>query len=62
MALQYLAWVSYPMILVTFASLFCHLVAPQAIGRTSSVGGGVHWGGASEAGGRVGSPMSLEVP
>uniref|UniRef100_A0A8C5CPE2 Chloride voltage-gated channel 1 n=1 Tax=Gadus morhua TaxID=8049 RepID=A0A8C5CPE2_GADMO len=31
-ALQYLAWVSYPMILVTFASLFCHLVAPQAIG------------------------------
>ncbi|KAJ3598025.1 hypothetical protein NHX12_001539 [Muraenolepis orangiensis] len=30
--LQYLAWVSYPMILVTFASLFCHLVAPQAIG------------------------------
>ncbi|KAM3850402.1 chloride channel protein 1-like [Diretmus argenteus] len=30
--LQYLAWVSYPMILVMFASLFCHLVAPQAIG------------------------------
>ncbi|XP_051575050.1 chloride channel protein 1-like isoform X2 [Myxocyprinus asiaticus] len=31
-ALQYLAWVSYPIILVVFASLFCHLVAPQAIG------------------------------
>ncbi|XP_061770903.1 chloride channel protein 1-like isoform X2 [Nerophis ophidion] len=31
-ALQYLAWISYPMILVTFASLFCHLVSPQAIG------------------------------
>uniref|UniRef100_A0A8C4DCI3 Chloride channel protein n=1 Tax=Dicentrarchus labrax TaxID=13489 RepID=A0A8C4DCI3_DICLA len=30
--LQYLAWVSYPMILVMFASLFCHLVSPQAIG------------------------------
>ncbi|XP_039550324.1 chloride channel protein 1 isoform X2 [Pimephales promelas] len=31
-ALQYLAWVSYPIILIVFASLFCHLVAPQAIG------------------------------
>ncbi|KAM6959194.1 chloride channel protein 1a [Aplochiton taeniatus] len=30
--LQYLAWVSYPMLLITFASFFCHLVAPQAIG------------------------------
>ncbi|XP_039973428.1 chloride channel protein 1 [Xiphias gladius] len=30
--LQYLAWVTYPMILVMFASLFCHLVSPQAIG------------------------------
>uniref|UniRef100_A0A3Q3XEM9 Uncharacterized protein n=1 Tax=Mola mola TaxID=94237 RepID=A0A3Q3XEM9_MOLML len=29
---QYLAWVTYPMILVMFASLFCHLVSPQAIG------------------------------
>ncbi|XP_075897379.1 chloride channel protein 1 [Nelusetta ayraudi] len=29
---QYLAWVTYPMILVVFASLFCHLVSPQAIG------------------------------
>ncbi|XP_030641338.1 chloride channel protein 1 [Chanos chanos] len=31
-ALQYLAWITYPIILVVFASLFCHLVAPQAIG------------------------------
>ncbi|XP_016111671.1 chloride channel protein 1-like [Sinocyclocheilus grahami] len=31
-ALQYLAWVSYPIILIVFASLFCHLVSPQAIG------------------------------
>ncbi|KAL0962400.1 hypothetical protein UPYG_G00339550 [Umbra pygmaea] len=30
--LQYLAWVSYPMALIMFASLFCHLVSPQAIG------------------------------
>ncbi|KAK5921737.1 hypothetical protein CgunFtcFv8_019074 [Champsocephalus gunnari] len=30
--LQYLAWVTYPMILIMFASLFCHLVSPQAIG------------------------------
>ncbi|XP_058849540.1 chloride channel protein 1-like isoform X1 [Acipenser ruthenus] len=30
--LQYLAWVTYPMVLIVFASLFCHLVAPQAVG------------------------------
>uniref|UniRef100_A0A8C2G4D2 Chloride channel, voltage-sensitive 1a n=1 Tax=Cyprinus carpio TaxID=7962 RepID=A0A8C2G4D2_CYPCA len=30
--LQYLIWVFYPMVLILFASLFCHLVAPQAIG------------------------------
>uniref|UniRef100_A0A8C6KDA8 Chloride voltage-gated channel 1 n=2 Tax=Nothobranchius furzeri TaxID=105023 RepID=A0A8C6KDA8_NOTFU len=30
--LQYLAWVTYPIILIVFASLFCHLVSPQAIG------------------------------
>lgn len=35
--LQYLAWVSYPMILVMFASLFCHLVSPQAIGKLSII-------------------------
>uniref|UniRef100_UPI003AABF0C5 chloride channel protein 1-like n=1 Tax=Centroberyx gerrardi TaxID=166262 RepID=UPI003AABF0C5 len=30
--LQFLAWVSYPLMLILFSSLFCHLVAPQAIG------------------------------
>ncbi|KAM8924334.1 chloride channel protein 1 [Pelodytes ibericus] len=30
--LQYLAWVSYPVILILFAAVFCHLVSPQAIG------------------------------
>ncbi|KAJ8334366.1 hypothetical protein SKAU_G00400050 [Synaphobranchus kaupii] len=30
--LQYLAWVAYPMMLIVFSSLFCQLVAPQAIG------------------------------
>uniref|UniRef100_A0AAQ5X888 Chloride channel protein n=1 Tax=Amphiprion ocellaris TaxID=80972 RepID=A0AAQ5X888_AMPOC len=30
--LQYLAWVSYPLMFILFSSLFCHLVAPQAIG------------------------------
>ncbi|XP_045915513.1 chloride channel protein 1a [Micropterus dolomieu] len=30
--LQYLAWVSYPLIFILFSSIFCHLVAPQAIG------------------------------
>uniref|UniRef100_A0A3Q3GQY9 Chloride channel, voltage-sensitive 1a n=1 Tax=Kryptolebias marmoratus TaxID=37003 RepID=A0A3Q3GQY9_KRYMA len=29
--LQYLAWVSYPLIFILFSSLFCHLVSPQAI-------------------------------
>ncbi|KAM4631445.1 chloride channel protein 1-like [Polymixia lowei] len=30
--LQFLAWVSYPLLLILFSSLFCHMVAPQAIG------------------------------
>ncbi|XP_029023560.1 chloride channel protein 1-like isoform X2 [Betta splendens] len=30
--LQYLAWVSYPLMFILFASIFCHLVSPQAIG------------------------------
>uniref|UniRef100_A0A4W4EZ77 Uncharacterized protein n=1 Tax=Electrophorus electricus TaxID=8005 RepID=A0A4W4EZ77_ELEEL len=30
--LQYLVWVIYPMVLIIFATIFCHLVAPQAIG------------------------------
>ncbi|TMS17913.1 Chloride channel protein 1, partial [Larimichthys crocea] len=30
--LQFLAWVSYPLMFILFSSLFCHLVSPQAIG------------------------------
>lgn len=30
--LQYSVWVAYPMALIMFASFFCNLVAPQAIG------------------------------
>ncbi|KAF5895850.1 chloride channel protein 1-like, partial [Clarias magur] len=30
--LQFLVWVAYPMMLILFASFFCNLVAPQAIG------------------------------
>nr|XP_057902712.1 chloride channel protein 1-like [Doryrhamphus excisus] len=30
--LQFVAWVSYPLVFILFSSLFCQLVAPQAIG------------------------------
>ncbi|CAN9503649.1 unnamed protein product [Ophioblennius macclurei] len=30
--LQFLAWVSYPLVFILFSSVFCHLVSPQAIG------------------------------
>ncbi|NXN16499.1 CLCN1 protein, partial [Indicator maculatus] len=30
--LQYLVWVSYPLALILFAALFCHLISPQAVG------------------------------
>ncbi|KYO46496.1 chloride channel protein 1 isoform B [Alligator mississippiensis] len=30
--MQYLAWVTYPLILILFAAAFCHLVSPQAVG------------------------------
>ncbi|NXJ44619.1 CLCN1 protein, partial [Spizaetus tyrannus] len=30
--MQYLAWVTYPLVLVLFAAIFCHLVSPQAVG------------------------------
>ncbi|XP_071986267.1 chloride channel protein 1 isoform X2 [Engystomops pustulosus] len=29
---QYIAWVSYPLVLILFAAVFCHIVSPQAIG------------------------------
>ncbi|XP_023659535.2 chloride channel protein 1-like [Paramormyrops kingsleyae] len=31
-ALQYLVWIAYPMMLIIFASLFCQMVAPQSVG------------------------------
>ncbi|XP_046290093.1 chloride channel protein 1 [Marmota monax] len=30
--LQYLAWVTFPLILILFSALFCQLVSPQAVG------------------------------
>ncbi|XP_010715873.1 chloride channel protein 1 isoform X8 [Meleagris gallopavo] len=30
--LQYLVWVAYPLVLILFAAIFCHLVSPQAVG------------------------------
>ncbi|XP_015149511.2 chloride channel protein 1 isoform X2 [Gallus gallus] len=30
--LQYLVWVTYPLVLILFAAIFCHLVSPQAVG------------------------------
>uniref|UniRef100_A0ACB8ERM7 Chloride channel protein 1 n=1 Tax=Sphaerodactylus townsendi TaxID=933632 RepID=A0ACB8ERM7_9SAUR len=30
--MQFLAWVTYPLILILFAAVFCQLVSPQAVG------------------------------
>ncbi|NXG71428.1 CLCN1 protein, partial [Baryphthengus martii] len=30
--MQYLAWVTYPLVLILFATIFCHFVSPQAVG------------------------------
>lgn len=32
--LQYLAWVTYPVVLISFSAGFTHIVAPQAAGET----------------------------
>ncbi|XP_038597277.1 chloride channel protein 1 [Tachyglossus aculeatus] len=32
LALQYLAWVTFPLVLILFSALFCHLISPQAVG------------------------------
>lgn len=34
MALQYIAWVSYPVVLITFSAGFTQILAPQAVGKT----------------------------
>jgi hypothetical protein len=31
--LQYLAWVTFPLVLILFSALFCHLISPQAVGE-----------------------------
>lgn len=31
--LQYLVWVTFPLILILFSALFCHLISPQAVGE-----------------------------
>lgn len=38
--LQYLAWVTYPVVLITFSAGFTQILAPQAVGRTGGAGGG----------------------
>ncbi|XP_004629081.1 chloride channel protein 1 [Octodon degus] len=30
--LQYLVWVTFPLVLILFSALFCHLISPQAVG------------------------------
>ncbi|CAB1348104.1 unnamed protein product, partial [Coregonus sp. 'balchen'] len=32
--LQYLAWVTYPVVLITFSAGFTQILAPQAVGKT----------------------------
>lgn len=34
--LQYLAWVTYPVVLITFAAGFTQILAPQAVGRPNT--------------------------
>lgn len=38
--LQYLAWVTYPVVLITFSAGFTQILAPQAVGRLGGAGGG----------------------
>lgn len=37
--LQYLAWVTYPVVLITFSAGFTQILAPQAVGRIGGVWG-----------------------
>lgn len=43
--LQYLAWVTYPVVLITFSAGFTQILAPQAVGTVGREGKGR--GGAS---------------
>lgn len=31
--LQFLVWVTFPLVLILFSALFCHLISPQAVGE-----------------------------
>lgn len=35
MLLQYLAWVTYPVVLITFSAGFTQILAPQAVGEAA---------------------------
>lgn len=45
--LQYLAWVTYPTVLITFSAGFTQILAPQAVGRALGGGGCLHPNGVS---------------
>lgn len=32
--LQYIAWVTYPVVLITFSAGFTQILSPQAVGKT----------------------------
>lgn len=45
--LQYLAWVTYPVVLITFSAGFTQILAPQAVGRIGGAGGGASFSNGS---------------
>ena len=42
MLLQYLAWVTYPVVLITFSAGFTQILAPQAVGKILKCGTHTH--------------------
>lgn len=49
--LQYLAWVTYPTVLITFSAGFTQILAPQAVGRAQGGRGSLHPNGLFPPGG-----------
>lgn len=44
--LQYMAWVTYPMVLITFSAGFTQILAPQAVGKSPPCpAAGLGWAG-----------------
>ncbi|XP_016050969.1 PREDICTED: chloride channel protein 1 [Miniopterus natalensis] len=35
--LQFLVWVTFPLVLILFSALFCHLISPQAVGENCPI-------------------------